>query len=299
LLARPSAWTYGDLFRLNRLQSSYPAEAIYDPALNTLFLALDVITPGTAELFWNECKRCKPRHDPGFSDFWRWREVADRPADPKQALLFSQGLVREQVTRVSELLSVHDEIAGDEAAELADRASGDGSAAADRIRRTQTARGRELRQTIELLMKMQEVEDKGHEADGIQAKDRENGETSSETPAPTPVSAVAIAAPGQRMAVQAFEKLFDDPPAKLAAVIGSPELAELKLVSGGAPVRASGATEGAKSARGMKTARIEANRDETQVDGRQDDVTDGNGAGGGERTQVRERRSLGHGETLK
>jgi hypothetical protein len=150
MLARPSAWTYGDLFRLIRLQGKYPVEAIYDPALNTLFLALDVITPGAAELFWNECKRCKPRHDPGFSDFWRWREIADRPADPKQALLLIQELVREQMARVSELLSVHEEIAGDEAAELADRASSDSSTVGERLRRTQTARGCVLRQTLEL-----------------------------------------------------------------------------------------------------------------------------------------------------
>ena len=44
----------------------------------------------------------------------------------------------EQVARLEELLEVHEEIAGDDAAELADRASFDGSAEGERLRRSQT-----------------------------------------------------------------------------------------------------------------------------------------------------------------
>ena len=59
---------------------------------------------------------------------------------------------------------MHEEIAGDEAAALADRASFDGSAGGERLRRSQTARSRELRQTLELLMKMQKGENNGQAA---------------------------------------------------------------------------------------------------------------------------------------
>ena len=63
----------------------------------------------------------------------------------------------EQVARLEELLELHEEIAGDDAAELADRVSSDDSAEGERRRRQQAAKSRELRQTIELLMKMQKA----------------------------------------------------------------------------------------------------------------------------------------------
>jgi hypothetical protein len=307
MLVRPSAWTYGDLFRLIRLQGKYPVEAIYDPALNTLFLALDVITPGAAELFWNECKRCKPRHDPGFSDFWRWREIADRPADPKQALLLIQELVRDQMARVSELLAVHEEIAGDEADELADRASSDGSAAGERLRRMQTARGRELRQTLELLMTMRKAENNGQaDGDGGQMKD-------GESPVPEgPATAAVVAASGnadaeagsvapeiamaERLAEQVSERCFSDPLAELTSVKGSPRLAEPIALPGRAPARAQGAGEKAGTSElGMRNVRIETNGDGTQVEtGPADNMRDPH-SGGEKRTHLRDKNSLSHG----
>src|SRR5947209_4284124 len=86
LLDRDSEWTYGDMFRLVRLLGKYPVEAVNDPALNALFLAWDTVEPGWGERFWTECKRCKLLHDPGFSDFGKWREITDRPADAAQAV---------------------------------------------------------------------------------------------------------------------------------------------------------------------------------------------------------------------
>ena len=73
------------MFRLVRLLGKYPVEAVNDPALNAIFLALDTVVPGWGERFWKECKRCKPLHDPGFSDFGKWREI-DGPADAAQAV---------------------------------------------------------------------------------------------------------------------------------------------------------------------------------------------------------------------
>ncbi len=120
LLDRISAWTYGDMFRLIRLLGKYPVEAINDPKLNAIFLAWDALLPGWAERFWKECKKCKPVHDPGFSDFGRWREIAERPADAAAAITFFERLMDEQVARLEELLEVYEEIAGDDPAELAD-----------------------------------------------------------------------------------------------------------------------------------------------------------------------------------
>ena len=161
LLDRISAWTYGDMFRLVRLLGKYPVEAINDPKLNAIFLAWDAVVPGWAERFWKECKKCKPVHDPGFSDFGRWREIAERPADAAAATKFFERLMDEQVARLEELLEVHEEIAGDDPAELADCALFDGSAEGERLRRSLSAQRRELRQTLELLMKMQKSENQG------------------------------------------------------------------------------------------------------------------------------------------
>jgi hypothetical protein len=73
-------------------------------------------------------------------------------------------------------------IAGDEAAELADRVSCDTSAAGERLRRELTAKGRELRQTLELLMKMQKGEKNGQtDGDDGKMKDDKCAETETET----------------------------------------------------------------------------------------------------------------------
>src|SRR5947209_10646546 len=184
LLECDLAWTYSDMYRLVRLLGKYPIEAINDPKLNAIFLAWDAVVPGSAERFWKECKKCKPVHDPGFSDLGRWREIAERPADAAAAVTFFERLMDEQVARLEELLEVYEEIAGDDPAELADCASFDGSAEGERLRRSLSAQRRELRQTLELLMKMRKGEDNGQAAcDGGNAKAGETPEW--ETPAPS------------------------------------------------------------------------------------------------------------------
>jgi hypothetical protein len=180
---------------------------------------------------------------------------------------------------------MHEEIAGDEAAELADRVSCDSSAAGERLRREQTAQGRELRQTLELLMKMQKAESKecnGQAAgDGGKMKDGENPAT--ETPASARAPKVATSSEEQReagsasklasgkrpkdkyrsraaqemvmserLAEQAFDMYFENPPAEFAALLGSPKLADLKVQPGLAPVRASRASESPASESGKK-----------------------------------------------
>jgi hypothetical protein len=181
-------------------------------------------------------------------------------------------------------LAVHEEIAGDEAAELADRASFDGSAGGERLRRMQTARSRELRQTLELLMKMQKGDD-NRQAAGSGGKVKDSDNVVTETRAPT------VAAPGdgqreagsaakprlskrrrgryrsaaalemvmaERLAEQAFEMCFTDPPAELAALKSSPKLAELKVLPGRAPVRDHGATKNSDTTKlGLKKSQIE------------------------------------------
>jgi hypothetical protein len=68
-----------------------------------------------------------------------------------------RSVVDEQISRLEELLGVHEEIGGDEAAELADRASFDATASFERLRRFQSAKSRELRQTLDALAKLRKT----------------------------------------------------------------------------------------------------------------------------------------------
>jgi hypothetical protein len=99
----------------------------------------------------------------------------------------------------------------------------------------------------------------------------------------------------ERLAEQAFEMCFEDPPAVLAALKGSPKLAELKVLPGRAPARASAASESATSELGMKNAKIEANGGETQVDTGWEDNIRHSDSGAENRSQLRDQDSLGHG----
>ena len=322
LLDRISAWTYGDMFRLIRLLGKYPVEAINDPKLNAIFLAWDALLPGWAERFWKECKKCKPLHDPGFSDFGRWREIAERPADAAAAITFFERLMDEQVARLEELLEVHEEIAGDDPTELADCASFDGSAEGERLRRSLSAQRRELRQTLELLMKMRKSEDNGH-AGGDGGNVRAGESPATETPAPAKAPKVATPSAqkresgsaskpasqkhkrdksrsmaalemvmSERLDEQGFEKFFADPPAALVVLKGLRKLAERKVLLGRAPVQVCCSATGEV---GMKNAEIEANGDETQTAEPQEDKAHDPIVGGEKRSQVREEDSLGQG----
>jgi hypothetical protein len=286
LLDRKSEWTYGDMFCLIRLLGKYPVEAINDPKINAIFLAWDAMDPGRGEWFWKECKRCKPLQDPGFSDYRKWREIAERPADATAAIKFFEQLVDEQVARLEELLELHEEIVGDEAAELGDRVSSDSSARGDRLRREQTAKSRELRQTIELLITMRKAEYSGQTGDDGGKEDDEK--TAPETPAPARAPKAATYTEGQRepgstarsvarkrpndeyrsmtalemvmanrLGQQAFDLCVEDPLAELAAVEGSSVLAEPRVLSGRASVQS---RRSATSELGMKNARIEGHR---------------------------------------
>jgi hypothetical protein len=69
----------------------------------------------------------------------------------------------------------------------------------------------------------------------------------------------------ERLAEQVFEKLFDDPPAELASLKGSPELAELKVLPGRAPVRGTAVRESTPSEKVAQKVNNEANDRETQT----------------------------------
>src|SRR6478736_5324268 len=65
-----------------------------------------------------------------------------------------KGVIAGRIEGLEELIAVHEEIAG-EAVERADAASFDPGAEAERQRRSRAAKSRELRQVLELFLKMQ------------------------------------------------------------------------------------------------------------------------------------------------
>jgi hypothetical protein len=171
---------------------------------------------------------------------------------------------------------------------------------AERLRRMQTARGRELRQTLELLIKIRKSEPAqktGIEgqaaASGSKIKDggkfaTEPGTETAARAATSTVSGDAEAGTSakvrtgnydkdryrsaaalemvmaERLAEQAFEMCFSDPPEELAPVQGAPLLVELNPPPGLAPVRASGGSESAgTSENDMKKARNEPGSSQT------------------------------------
>ena len=118
LMDRKAKWSLPDLFRFIRLQGKHGVEAVYDPALNAIFLAWDVIWAGLGMTYWKACQGRTPERDPGLNSAMKWREIADRPRDKNQAWALLRAVVDQQIDRLEAILGEHARIAAAEAAEL-------------------------------------------------------------------------------------------------------------------------------------------------------------------------------------
>ena len=98
-----------------------------------------------------------------------WREIADKPADWDEAMGLIKEVIAGQVERLEEMVALHEEIAREEAIELADAASFDPGPVGEELRRYQAAKSRELRQTLELFLQDaggREAEESHHRGHG-------------------------------------------------------------------------------------------------------------------------------------
>jgi hypothetical protein len=147
-------WYVPEMLRFIRLQGKDVVESTYDRQLNAIFVAWDVLDPEYAGIQWGSFQKIKPITDPAFNHRLRWREVTDRPADLDAAWAVLSGIVNQHVVRLQELLAANEarEAAGD--TDWAPRAGLDCSAAFERLRRSQSARHRELMKTIAELRKI-------------------------------------------------------------------------------------------------------------------------------------------------
>ena len=111
------------MFRFIRLQGKHSIEAVYDPALNSIFLAWEVLFPKSGHGFWNPCKNRMASDDPAHNSLLVWREIAPRPRDKTEALAVLSSVVDQHIGRLAELLAKYKQIEEEEAAERCDRAA--------------------------------------------------------------------------------------------------------------------------------------------------------------------------------
>ena len=155
LIHREVKWQEADFFRFIRLQGKAGVEAVYDPALNALFQAWDLIWPGAGKSCWKRCREQANQRDPAHSDSMAWRQIADGPAGVPQAWELLRGIVSAHASRLEMRIKEFTAIAELEEVELLDRAVFDTSPMLDRHRKYQASLGRELLRTVDTLRKLQ------------------------------------------------------------------------------------------------------------------------------------------------
>ncbi len=158
LLDRKANWNTPVLLRFIRLQGKNVVESVYDPALNSIFLAWDVLVPKYAKEGWHLLQEVKPRTDPAFNHRLVWCEIAPRPSDPAAAWAVLSAVVEQHVGRLEELLARNEASEAAENPDWADRAAFDCSPAFELRRRYQSAKTRELLRTLDTLRKMRNAE---------------------------------------------------------------------------------------------------------------------------------------------
>jgi hypothetical protein len=187
LIISDELWTFHDQFKFVRLLGKQPLAAIDDPELNELFLAWEVIEDEWGTRVWHQMKELTPYEDPAFSAWRTWREIVPRPESVEAGVAFLRGLAEREIERLQDLLVDLEEIEGDEALELAEAASFSASDAAERLRRFQTARTRELLRTIDLLAKLRKAESRAAKPPK-KATTEPNPPAPRKPPAPRPIS---------------------------------------------------------------------------------------------------------------
>jgi hypothetical protein len=160
LLDYISKWDEAVMIRFIRLQGKDLVEAVFDPKLNAIFLAWDVLVPKYAAAEWESYRKDKPITMPSHNHRLRWHEITERPKDAGEALEILYGTIDQHVERLKELLTRNEALEAAEAEEpdWADFAALDCSPEFERHRRGQSARLRELHRTLDTLLKMRNAE---------------------------------------------------------------------------------------------------------------------------------------------
>jgi hypothetical protein len=154
LILADEPWTYLDQFKFIRLLGRQPFEAIDDPAVNAVFLAWEAIEEGWGVRFWKLIQEQTPYDDPAFSAWRAWRVIAPRPADKAAGVAHLLAVAAAEIGRLEVRIAELDAADGDDAVETAERASFSPGDDAERFRRFQSARSRELMRTLDTLNRL-------------------------------------------------------------------------------------------------------------------------------------------------
>src|SRR5271165_3908310 len=146
------------LLRFIRLQGKQVAESVYDPVLNVIFVAWDVLVPKFAAEEWENFREERFRTDPSFNHRQCWREIVARPSNAAEAREVLDTIIADHVENLKELLARNEAIEAVADPDWADRAALDLSPGFERLRRYQSAKTRELQRTLETLRKMRKEE---------------------------------------------------------------------------------------------------------------------------------------------
>ena len=158
----------GELLRFIRLQGKNVAEAVYDPMLNVLFVAWDVLAPGFAAEEWENFREERFRPIPRSITASAWREIVARPGNAAEATEVLCTLIADQVENLNELLARNEASEAVADPDWADRAALDLSPGFERLRRYQSAKIRELQRTLDTLCKLRKAEfGSGNEQGGV------------------------------------------------------------------------------------------------------------------------------------
>ncbi len=156
LLDTRSHWEVPLLIRFIRLQGKLVDESVFDPALNSILLAWDVIVPKFARDYWEAFRRQPSQAATACLNSLRWREIAPRPTSKDEAWKVLHTIVDHHSQRLEVLLQRNQEMEAEEVDDWMDRAALDLSPEFERHRRYLSAKTREFHRALEVLRKMEE-----------------------------------------------------------------------------------------------------------------------------------------------
>jgi len=153
ILEFKAPWTDPDMIRFIGLHGQRCIEACFDPKLNSLFLAFDVLGWRASQEFLKACGDEMPSNGPARTRPESWPELGPRPRNETKALSLVRSVINRHVSRLQQLVAEYEEIE-EEAAARPDRAALDSSPALQRHRRYQSTLRHDLRRTLETLRRL-------------------------------------------------------------------------------------------------------------------------------------------------
>jgi len=157
LLDSGAAWSFPDQYKFIRLLGKHPVDAVDDPELNAIVLAWEAITENWGAVFWGKTRDETPSDNPAFNAWRAWRALVPPLESPEAGWAHLRSIVDRELERLTERLAILEEVEGTDALELAERALFCASDGAERLRRFQTARTRELLRTLDAIAKLRKA----------------------------------------------------------------------------------------------------------------------------------------------